>query len=79
MTFGEWLAKARETRGTEWTQERLATDSGISVKTIAAIEQGKIKDPRLSTVQALCSSLNRDFFAESQRYNAKTPSNEVAV
>ncbi|MCP2015650.1 transcriptional regulator with XRE-family HTH domain [Deinococcus sp. HSC-46F16] len=70
--FGTWLAEARAEK--EWSQEQLATETKgeVSVKTISAIEQGRIQDPRLSTVESLCRALGRSFFAEAQRYNAET-------
>ncbi|CAM4161682.1 helix-turn-helix domain-containing protein [Deinococcus marmoris] len=71
-TFGVWLAEARSGKG--WSQERLAaeTEGEVSVKTISAIEQGRILDPRMSTADKLCTALGRSFFGESKRYNAET-------
>lgn len=71
-TFGTWLAQARAAK--EWSQEQLAAETAgeVSVKTISAIEQGRIQDPRISTVERLQAALGQNFFTELKRYNAKT-------
>jgi len=42
------LIKYREKKG--WSREKLAVEAGISYNTIVKIEDGRIKDPRISTV-----------------------------
>lgn len=49
------LRHARE--GKEWTQERLAEESGIDQRTISKIERGDVEDPQNSTVKALETAL----------------------
>lgn len=72
QAFGDWLADARVKKA--WSQERLAAETlgKVSVKTISALEQGRILDPRLSTVQELQRALGNSFFPEPQRYNAES-------
>lgn len=72
-TFGAWLAGARTRKG--WSQEELATATRgeVSVKTISALEQGRILDPRLSTVTQLSGALGVSFFTERQRYSGNEP------
>ena len=62
VSFSEWLTAARTTK--QWSQEKLAEVAGISVKTVSAIEQGRIADPRTSTAGKLFSALGQSFFAD---------------
>ena len=39
------------------SQEAVARAAGISVNTVTAIEQGKVKDPAVSTMAALAAAL----------------------
>lgn len=66
------MAEARAKHG--WSQEELAakTEGEVSVKTILALEQGRILDPRISMVERLQLALQQSFFTESQRYNANS-------
>jgi len=41
----------------DWTQERLARESGISFHTLIKIESGRIKNPRLETLIKLAKAL----------------------
>ena len=40
-----------------WSQEKLAVESGISYNTIIKIERGGIKNPKIETVIKLASAL----------------------
>ncbi|MEU6250872.1 helix-turn-helix domain-containing protein [Glycomyces sp. NPDC047010] len=53
--FGELLRRRRRQAGL--TQEELAEASGISVKTIRAIENGKRLNPNVNTIRALADGL----------------------
>lgn len=52
------LKELREREGEKMTQQELATAAGLSLSVVAQIEQGKIPDPRLSTLRALAKALN---------------------
>lgn len=66
MTFGQFVAQERSAQG--WSQEELAEKARLSTRAISAIEQGQVKDPRISTVQALARALGESFFANSYHY-----------
>lgn len=70
MTFGEMVASHRNRCG--WSQEVLAERSGMTTRAIQAIEQGQVKDPRISTIRALGRVLGDSFFADSYRYSHKS-------
>jgi transcriptional regulator with XRE-family HTH domain len=55
-TISELLANARRQSG--WTQDQLAEQSHVSVRTIRAIECKKILRPRHSTVEMLAQALS---------------------
>jgi XRE family transcriptional regulator, fatty acid utilization regulator len=42
------------------TQQELAVKAGLSISNLSQIEQGKRKDPRISTVSALAAALGVD-------------------
>ena len=46
-----------------WSQAELSRRSGVGLYTIAKIEQGEIKDPRISTVSKLATALGIDISA----------------
>ncbi len=50
------LVKLRQKK--EWSQEKLAVESGVSYNTIVKIEKDRIKDPRISTVIKFARALN---------------------
>lgn len=54
-SFASCLRAARAKAGL--TQERLASESGVSLATIRNLEQGHRGDPRLSTLTALARAL----------------------
>jgi len=49
------LVKIRKQK--EWSQEKLAVESGISYNTIIKIERGGIKNPKIETVIKLAKAL----------------------
>jgi len=50
------LVKLRKQKG--WSQERLATESGISYNTLIKLERGGIVNPKIETVIKLADALN---------------------
>jgi predicted ATPase/DNA-binding XRE family transcriptional regulator len=71
--FGAQLKALREAAG--FTQEELATISGLSVHAVSALERGERRRPQGETVRALCAALDltgatRDAFAASARPRA---------
>lgn len=67
MTFGQMVASHRKRH--DWSQEELAEKSGLTTRAISAIEQGQVKDPRISTIRALGRALGDSFFTDAYRYN----------
>lgn len=57
MIRGDYIRKCRKRMGK--TQEALAESSGISLRSIINMEQGK-GNPRLSTIFALARALDSD-------------------
>jgi len=49
------LVKIRKQK--DWSQEKLAVESGISYNTIIKIERGGIKNPKIETVIKLANAL----------------------
>jgi predicted ATPase/DNA-binding XRE family transcriptional regulator len=77
-SFGAQLKALREAAG--FTQEELATVTGLSVHAVSALERGERRRPHLETVRALSAALNlpgatRDAFFAS----ARTPTHATAV
>src|SRR3982750_1916885 len=54
--FGAQLKALRDAAG--FTQEELATISGLSVHAVSALERGERRRPHLETVRALCAALD---------------------
>ena len=50
------LVKLRKQKG--WSQEKLATESGISYNTLIKLERGGIVNPKIETVIKLADALN---------------------
>lgn len=75
MTFGQFVAQERAAQG--WSQEELAEKALLSTRAVSAIEQGQVKDPRISTVCALAYALGRSFFAKSYHYFDKAEDVEL--
>src|SRR3954471_23089677 len=55
-SFGAQLRALRETAG--FTQEELATISGLSVHAVSALERGQRRRPHAETVRALATALD---------------------
>jgi predicted ATPase/DNA-binding XRE family transcriptional regulator len=77
-SFGAQLKALREAAG--FTQEELATISGLSVHAVSALERGERRRPHLETVRALSAALDlappvRDAFVAS----ARPPAHDTAV
>lgn len=53
--LGARVRRLRATAG--MTQQQLAVAAGLAVSNVAQIEQGKIPDPRLSTLRALAKAM----------------------
>ncbi len=69
-SFGAQLTALREAAG--FTQEELATISGLSVHAVSALERGERRRPHVETVRALSAALDlappvREAFAASAR------------
>src|SRR4249920_2053609 len=74
-TFGAQLKALREAAG--FTQEELATISGLSVHAVSALERGERRRPHVDTVRALSAALDltgptRDLLLGSARAPATT-------
>jgi DNA-binding XRE family transcriptional regulator len=54
-TLARRLRNLREAK--DLTRQALATAAGLSMSVVAAIEQGRIPDPRSSTLRALATAL----------------------
>jgi len=54
-SLGERVKAAREAAGL--TQMQVASAAGIALSTLAQLEQGKMENPRLSTLRNLASAL----------------------
>jgi predicted ATPase/DNA-binding XRE family transcriptional regulator len=77
-SFGARLKALREAAG--FTQEELATITGLSVHAVSALERGERRRPHVETVRALSAALDltggtRDAFLES----ARSPAQATAV
>ena len=77
-SFGVQLKALREAAG--FTQEELATISGLSVHAVSALERGERRRPHVETMRALSAALDltgpiRDAFLES----ARSPAQATAV
>jgi predicted ATPase/DNA-binding XRE family transcriptional regulator len=77
-SFGAQLKALRETAG--YTQEELATITGLSVHAVSALERGERRRPHVETVRALSAALDltgqtRDAFVAS----ARAPADNTAI
>jgi transcriptional regulator with XRE-family HTH domain len=77
-SFGAQLKALREAAG--FTQEELATISGLSVHAVSALERGERRRPHVETVRALSAALDlapamRDALVAS----ARPPAHEAVV
>ncbi len=58
---GDALETQRRARG--WTQERLAREASLATVTVSKLEEGRIEDPRTSTLIRLAVALGCDMTA----------------
>src|SRR4026208_39404 len=77
-SFGAQLKALRDAAG--FTQEELATITGLSVHAVSALERGERRRPHVETIRALSAALDltgatRDAFLES----ARSPTQATAV
>ncbi|MFE1441866.1 ATP-binding protein [Streptomyces sp. NPDC058739] len=59
LSVGVVLSSLRRQKG--WTQEELAEESGVSVRTIRNLESGRVSNPRQASVELLFLALEADF------------------
>src|SRR4030095_6746001 len=75
-TLGAYLKVLRVTAG--FTQEELATNAGLSVHAVSALERGERRRPHMETVRALAAALSleddaRDALVKAARAQADEP------
>jgi transcriptional regulator with XRE-family HTH domain len=58
VALSDTLRRYRRRAG--FTQEELAQEAGVGIATIARIEIGEIKEPRVSTLRKLAKALDLD-------------------
>jgi predicted ATPase/DNA-binding XRE family transcriptional regulator len=80
-SFGAHLKALREAAG--FTQEELATISGLSVHAVSALERGERRRPHVDTVRALSAALDlagtsRDVFLRTARVSSQTAAEELS-
>jgi predicted ATPase/DNA-binding XRE family transcriptional regulator len=77
-SFGAYLKGLRVTAG--FTQEELATNAGLSVHAVSALERGERRRPHMETVRALASALGlQDAARDALVTAARTQTDETAV
>src|SRR5580765_7283599 len=74
--FGSYLKVLRVTAG--FTQEELATNAGLSVHAVSALERGERRRPHMETVRALAAALGlkeaaRDALVKAARAQGDEP------
>src|SRR5215831_2951426 len=75
-TFGAHLKALREAAG--FTQEELASNAGLSVHAVSALERGERRRPHMETVRALSAALSlkeaaRDALVKAARAQQDEP------
>jgi len=76
-SFGAYLKTLRATAG--FTQEELATNAGLSVHAVSALERGERRRPHMETVRALAAALGlRDDARDALVKAARAPADEPA-
>src|SRR4029434_9795648 len=77
-TFGAYLKVLRVTAG--FTQEELATNGGLSVHAVSALERGERRRPHMETVRALAGALGlKEAARDALVKAARTQTDESAV
>jgi predicted ATPase/DNA-binding XRE family transcriptional regulator len=77
-TFGVQLKGLREAAG--FTQEELATISGLSVHAVSSLERGQRRRPQLDTIRALATALELDTEARDALFEcARTTATDTVV
>ncbi len=77
-SFGAQLKALREAAG--FTQEELATISGLSVHAVSALERGERRRPHFETVRALSAALDLTGAARVALFgSARAPAHDAAV
>ena len=56
--IGARLFELRDSRA--WTQDKLATEAGVSHTTVVGIETGRIEQPRMVTLRRLARAFDMD-------------------
>jgi predicted ATPase/DNA-binding XRE family transcriptional regulator len=76
--FGAQLKAFRETAG--FTQEELATISGLSVHAVSALERGERRRPHVETLRALAAALDLTGATRDALFaSARAPAHDAAV
>jgi transcriptional regulator with XRE-family HTH domain len=75
QNYGDRIRAAREDRG--WTQDELATHSGVPKRTIQEIENGRVHKPQRSTDLKLRATL--DMAGDPVRERAEWPDDVAAI
>jgi predicted ATPase/DNA-binding XRE family transcriptional regulator len=76
-SFGAYLKTLRATAG--FTQEELATNAGLSVHAVSALERGERRRPHMETVRALAAALGlKDDARDALVKAARAPADEPA-
>lgn len=75
QNYGDKIREAREARG--WTQDELATHSGVPKRTIQEIENGRVARPQRATDLKLRSTL--DLEGDPVRERSEWPEDVAAI
>lgn len=73
--YGDRIREAREAH--DWTQEELATHSGVPKRTIQEIENGRVKRPQRATDLRLRQAL--DLEGEAPKERSEWPDDVAAI
>ena len=75
--MGEWARIRKEYLG--WTNEYIATETGVSLTTVANFLAGHMEDIKLTTAQAILGFLSNDFAGAMPCYDMNSPETETSV
>lgn len=75
--MGEWARIRKEYLG--WTNEYIATETGVSLTTVANFLAGHMEDIKLTTAQAILGFLSNDFAGSMPCYDMNSPETETSV